>query len=71
MYIALSDIDIVYWTDHPDGTAHAGSAIISSSQIKHNFLPNLQLITIQATNISITLNHIPTAISAVYCPPRP
>jgi len=61
----------VYRTDHPDGTAHAGSAIIISSKIKHNLLPNLQLPTIQATNISIILDHIPTTISAVYCPPRP
>lgn len=45
----------VYRTDHPDGTAHAGSAIIISSQIKHNLLPSLQLPTIQATNISVTL----------------
>jgi len=61
----------VYRSDHPDGTAHAGSTIIISSQIQHCPLPNLQLPTIQATNISITLNHIPTTISAVYCPPRP
>jgi len=32
---------------------------------------NLQTNTIQATNILITLNHIPTTISSVYCPPRP
>jgi len=62
----------VYRTDNPDGTAHGtGSAIIASSQIHRFPLPNLKLPTMQATNISISLNHIPTTISAVYCPSRP
>lgn len=34
-------------------------------------LPNHKTNTIQVTNILITLNHIPTTISSVYCPPRP
>lgn len=61
----------VYRADHPDGTAHGGSAIIISSKIHCQPLPNLQTITMQAAKVQITLNHIPTTISSVYCPPRP
>jgi hypothetical protein len=61
----------IYRSDHPDGTAHDGSAIIISTKIKCQYLPNLQTNTIQAAKILITLNHIPTTISFVYCPPRP
>lgn len=55
--------------NHPDGTAHAGSAIIIKSFIKHTILPPYQNNTIQATNISLTLNHIPTTISSAYFRP--
>lgn len=61
----------VYRADHPDGTAHAGSAILVSNQIQHYPLQSLQLPSIQATNIQIVLNHIPTTLSSVYCPPLP
>jgi len=61
----------IYRSDHPDGTAHGGSAIVISTKIKCQPLPNLQTNTIQAATILITLNHIPTNISSVYCPPRP
>lgn len=61
----------IYRTDHPDKTAHAGSAIIISSKIQHHLLPNNQTPTIQATNIQITLNHTPIKISSVYLPPYP
>lgn len=61
----------VYSTNHPDGTSHAGSAILISSSIQHYALPCFQFPSIQATNVSISINHIPIIISAVYCPPRP
>ncbi|VVC42317.1 Endonuclease/exonuclease/phosphatase [Cinara cedri] len=61
----------IYRTNHPDGTAHGGSAIIISSKIQCQPIPNLQTNTIQATKIQITLNNIPTTISSVYSPPRP
>ena len=59
----------IYHCDHPDGTAHTGSAIIIKSSISHAILPHFQSTCFQATNISISLNHIPTTISSVYCPP--
>lgn len=61
----------IYKTNHPDGTSHAGSAILISSFIQHHPLPGFQLPTIQATNISISINHTPITVSAVYCPPLP
>lgn len=60
---------ITYHCDHPDGTAHAGSALLIKSNIKHSTLPPYQSNIIQATNITLILNNIPTTISSVYCPP--
>jgi exonuclease III len=50
----------VYRADHPDGTAHGGSAIIISTKIHCQSLPNLQINSIQTAKVQITLNHIPT-----------
>jgi exonuclease III len=44
---------IIYATNHPDGGAHAGSAIIIRKGIKHHELPKYEPDHIQATNISI------------------
>lgn len=61
----------IYKTNHPDGTSHAGSAILISSLIQHHPLPGFQIPSIQATSISISINHTPITVSAVYCPPLP
>jgi len=60
---------LTYHCDHPDGAAHAGSAILIKSNIKHTILPPYQNNCIQATNIALTLNHIPTTISSAYFRP--
>ncbi|KAL4136298.1 hypothetical protein QTP88_007846 [Uroleucon formosanum] len=60
----------LYQCSHPDGTAHAGSAILIKNNIKHTSLPPYQTDSFQATNIRLTLNNIPTTISSIYCPPR-
>jgi len=52
-------------TDHPDNSAHAGTAILISSTLLHYALPTYQKTYIQATNIQIVLN----TILSVYCPP--
>ena len=59
----------MYRTDHPDGTAHAGSCILVSNSIQHNVLVPYQKPSIQATNISIQINNAPVTISSVYSPP--
>jgi len=55
-------------TDHPNGYVHGGLAIIILNKIQCQPLVYYKTNTIQATNISITLNHIPTNIFVVYCP---
>lgn len=61
----------VYRADHLDKTAHTKLAILISNKIQYYLLQNLQLSTIQATNIQIVLNHTPTKLSSVYCPLLP
>lgn len=59
----------MYNTDHPDGTSHAGSAIIIKESIKH-FLPEYRSESIQATTISLQKKLGAITMSAVYCPPK-
>jgi exonuclease III len=59
---------ITYATNNPDGTAHAGSAIITRKYIKHHKLAKYETDHIQATNISIEHGDGNLAISAIYCP---
>lgn len=59
-----------YYSCHPDGTAHAGSAIYIKSSIPHHPLPSYISPHIQACSVSIvTHNNIPITVSAIYCPP--
>jgi hypothetical protein len=60
----------LYKTDHPDSSAHAGTAIFISSDIKHYELLGFQEPPIQATIISIQIKNIPIKIAFIYCPPR-
>lgn len=60
----------IYATPHPDGTAHAGTAVIVKSKIKHYELQKFQEDYLQATTIAIKENHRDIVFSAVYCPPR-
>ena len=60
----------VYHTCHPDGGAHAGTAIIIKNTLKHCLLepttaPYLQATTVRVDDSSGSLN-----LSAIYCPPR-
>jgi hypothetical protein len=60
----------VYCTNHPDNTAHGGSAIIIRNTIKHFILPNYQYDHLQATSIVVEDWMGPLTVSALYCPPR-
>lgn len=60
----------LYYCNHPDETAHAGSEILIKNNIKHTSFPPYQTDNFQAKNIRLTLNNIPTTISSIYCPPR-
>ncbi|KAL4104848.1 hypothetical protein QTP88_020124 [Uroleucon formosanum] len=59
----------LYRSDHPDGSAHAGSCILVSNSIQYNVLVPYQKPSIRATNISIKINNAPLTISSVYSPP--
>jgi len=60
----------IYYTNHPDATAHAGTAVIIRQTISHYELPSFQQDYIQATSVNVTLLPYELTISAVYCPPK-
>jgi exonuclease III len=47
----------VYCTNHPDGTAHGGSAIIIKHSTKHHERAKYSLYNIQATSVTIEDKH--------------
>lgn len=59
-----------YSTQHPDGTAHAGTALIVRSSIKHHELPSYKTEHLQATTIAVEGKTGHFNVSAVYCPPK-
>lgn len=61
---------MIYSTNHPDGTAHGGTAIIIKSTIKHYELNPYSTDYLQATSLSVMDWHGPLTITAIYSPPR-
>lgn len=59
-----------YTTNHPDKTAHAGTAIVIKNTIKHEELPKYEKEFLQATTIRVQSLSYNLTIAAVYCPPR-
>lgn len=57
-------------SNHPDGTAHGGVAILIKSQLQFQPLPDFSQDFLQSCAISIQLNNIPVAIAAIYAPPK-
>lgn len=68
-YMKIPYYDI-YHTEHPDGTAHGGTAIIIRSSIKHHELPKYEENFLQATTVQVHKLPAPINVSSVYCPPR-
>jgi hypothetical protein len=60
----------IYATNHPDGTAHAGAAVIVKSNIKHFEQPQFKKSHIQAATIGIQDRNGTFNVSAVYSPPK-
>ena len=60
----------VYYTNHPDNTAHAGTAAIIKSTIEHYPLNKYEKDYLQATSIRVKTFAYEITASAVYCPPR-
>lgn len=59
-----------YNSNHPDGTAHGGSAIIIKKTISHHELECYQNEKIQATTIQVHTRDWKFNLSAIYSPPR-
>jgi hypothetical protein len=59
-----------YQTNHPDGKAHGGTAIIIKATTDHFVLQKYEEPHIQATSIPVTALPYPFTVSAIYCPPR-
>lgn len=60
----------LYYTNHPDGTAHGGSAILIRETIKHYEMLKYETNHIQATSIKIQTLPYDITVTAIYCPPR-
>lgn len=60
----------LYHTNHPDGRAHGGTAILIKSNIKHNEFPKYSFDYLQGTVLEILTDTGKLIISALYCPPR-
>jgi len=61
---------VTYDTQHPDGTAHGGTAILIKNSIKHYLHGHYKLEHFQATSITVEDWVGPLTIAAIYCPPK-
>jgi exonuclease III len=59
----------ICFINHPDETAHGGTAAIIRHNIKHYIRAEYRHENIQATRIAIEDNTGETTVSAIYCPP--
>jgi hypothetical protein len=60
----------IYDTQHPDGTACGGTAVIIKTGIKNNLHDHYNLDHLQATSVVIEDWIGPLTLVAVYCPPK-
>ena len=60
----------VYNTNHPDGKAHGGTAIIIKNEIEHFVNTEYCKNYLQATNVTFKDKNGPITFSAIYCPPK-
>ena len=60
----------LYYINHPDGTAHGGTAILIKETIEQYELLKYEEDSIQATPIKVKGFPYEITITAVYCPPR-
>ena len=60
----------LYNTNHPDGTAHGGSAILINTSIRHVLAEKYEYDEIQATTITADDEDGKLTISAIYSPTK-
>jgi hypothetical protein len=58
----------IYDTQHPDGTAHGGTAIIIKNTIKYHLHSHYNREYLQTTSVTIKDWVAPLTLAAVYCP---
>ena len=61
----------VYYTNHPDGNAHAGTAVIVKQTISHYELPKYEEDFLQATSIRVRILPYELRVTVVYSPRPP
>ncbi|KAL1139859.1 hypothetical protein AAG570_006836 [Ranatra chinensis] len=61
---------VTYRTDHPDCTAHGGTAVLVRRQLSQYALPALSSYSLQSTAVSILFFPFSISFAAVYCPPN-
>jgi hypothetical protein len=61
---------LTYSTNHPDTTAHGGTAICIKRAINHYELTKYKLNHLQATAIKVKMTQYELTVAAVYCPPK-
>lgn len=59
-----------YHTNHPDSTAHGGTAILIKNKVKHYQSSPYREEQLQATSITVEDWISPITLAAVYCPPK-
>ena len=59
-----------YRTDHPDDTAHGGTAVLVRDSLTHQFLPSVPSDSLMSTSVKIHSSHFDFTVAAVYCPPN-
>lgn len=60
----------IYSTNHPDGKARGGTALIIKNNIKHHETEKYATERLQATSVNIEDKTGTITISAIYCPPK-
>ena len=60
----------IYDTQHPDGKAHGGTAIIIKNTIKHHLHSHYNREFLQSTSVTIEDWVAPLTLAAVYWPPK-
>jgi len=59
----------LYYTNHPDGRAHGGTAMLIKETIEHNELLKYEEDSIQTTLIKVKGFPYDITITTLYCPP--
>ena len=59
-----------YFTHHPDGSCHGGTAVLIKENIVHRRGVNHCTSSLQSTSVIVSINNAETTISAFYNPPN-